>query len=34
MLDLNDEWVQGAERECWIEMMNGSNVLRGNVGLK
>ena len=30
MLDLNDEWVQSAERDCWIEMMNGSKVLREN----
>ena len=30
-------WVQSAERECWIEMMDGSKVLRvlrENVGLK
>ena len=34
MLDLNDEWVQSAERECLIEMMDGSKVLRENVGFK
>ena len=34
MLDLNDEWVQCAERECLVEMIDGSKVLRENVGLK